>query len=111
MRLVGFGWKEELQSNRKVRAEFSSVGWEEVAFSPTSPSFIKAVGPRLQPQGPQARSLSEAIPKGIHPMLSALCFFCCLKAERRSSNLKALWAAPRAKRSPEAKKIGSESSI
>jgi len=39
MRLVGFGWKEELQSNRKVRAEFSSVGCGEVAFEPTSPSF------------------------------------------------------------------------
>jgi hypothetical protein len=39
MRLVGFDWKEELQSNRKVRAEFSSVGWEEVAFSPTFPIF------------------------------------------------------------------------
>src|SRR4030042_1650378 len=31
------GYRNVLQKNQKVRVEFISVGWDEVAFDPTSP--------------------------------------------------------------------------
>jgi len=67
--------------------------WKEVILI-FYKNFLLEFEPILKREWAFLFALSEAIPKGNYALLFA--FFCCLKAEGRSSNLKARRAAPQA---------------